>query len=63
MKPGDLGKWKTSDRHFLVLDRVERPLPGGEVYTPHLIILCESEVKEIPAGWMNRNAEVIDEAG
>ena len=63
MKPGDLGKWKTSERYFLVLDRVERPLPGGGAYSQHFIILCENKIKEIPEGWMLRNTEVIDEAG
>ena len=62
MKPGDLGMFKRSNTYFVVVDRFMRPTPIGKE-TPHLTVIINGILDEVPEFWLMQHAEVIDEAG
>lgn len=62
MNPGDLGRFRNSKTHFIVVDRLMRSTPVGEM-TPHLVIIINGIRDEVPEFWLVQHAEVIDEAG
>lgn len=62
MKPGDLGVFKGSSTHFIVVDRFMRPTPIGKE-TPHLAVIINGTLDEVPEFWLMQHAEVVSEAG
>ena len=62
MKAGDLGRFRDSKTHFMVVDRLMRSTPVGEM-TPHLIIIINGIHEEVPEFWLTQHGEVLDEAG
>ena len=62
MNPGDLGRFRDSKTHFIVVERFHRPTTAGEE-TPHVIAIINGIFEEFPEFWLIKHAEVIDEAG
>jgi hypothetical protein len=62
LKTGDLGMFRNSSTHFIVVDRFMRPTPIGKE-TPHLTVIINGILDEVPEFWLVQHAEVIDEAG
>lgn len=62
MNPGDLGMFRDSNTHFIVVDRFMRPTPYGED-TPHLEVIINGVLDEVPEFWLIQHAEVIDATG
>ena len=62
MKPGDLGRFRDSKTHFIVVERLMRSTPVGEM-TPHLVVIINGIHEEVPEFWLVQHAEPVDEAG
>ena len=62
MKPGDLGRIRDSNTHFIVVERFHRPVLGWED-VPHVIAIINGIFEELPEFWLIQHGEVIDEAG
>ena len=54
--------FRDSNTHFIVVDRFMRPTPVGED-TPHLTVIINGILDEVPEFWLMQHAEIIDETG
>ena len=54
--------FRNSSTHFIVVDRFMRPTPIDKE-TPHLTVIINGILDEVPEFWLVQHAEVIDEAG